>query len=117
MRGRHAQLYDELLSEVDVKTPVKRDHATHVYHLYVIHCDRRDDLIRHLKAKGVHAGIHYPVPIHLQKAYLDLAYSNGAFPLTERYAREIVSLPMFPELTDEQIQYVVSEIKEFLDIR
>lgn len=114
LRGKNAQLYDELLGEMDIATPVKREYATHVYHLYVIHCDKREDLIRHLKAKNVYAGIHYPVPIHLQKAYLDLGYAAGTFPITEKYASEIVSLPMFPELTTEQIQCVASEIKEFL---
>src|SRR5206468_4509405 len=94
-RAGNARLYDELLADAGLKLPVTREYASHVYHLYVIHCDKRDDLIRELKAKGIHAGIHYPVPIHLQTAYRDLDYASGAFPVTEKYAREIVSLPMY----------------------
>jgi dTDP-4-amino-4,6-dideoxygalactose transaminase len=114
MRRKNARLYDELLAGIDVSTPVEKEFATHVYHLYVIRCERRDDLIRHLKAKGIHAGIHYPVPIHLQKAYVDLEYAIGAFPVAERCAREIVSLPMFAELAPGQIAHVASEVGQFL---
>lgn len=113
-RRRNAGLYNKLLGNLDIMPPIERDYAKHVYHLYVIHVSRRDDLLGYLKSKGIYAGIHYPIPIHLQKAYVDLDYSSGAFPITERYAGEIISLPMFPELTEEQIGYVASEIKKFL---
>ena len=113
-RRKNARLYNELLRDLDVMMPTEKDYARHVYHLYIIHVPRRDDLLCYLKSKGIYASIHYPVPIHLQKAYLDLNYTPGTFPITERYAGDIISLPMFPELTEEQIEYVVSEIKKFL---
>lgn len=113
-RRGNAKIYNELLGDLDVMMPTERDYAKHVYHLYVIHVPKREDLLSYLKSKGIYASIHYPIPIHLQKAYLDLNCSPGAFPMTERYAEEIISLPMFPELTVEQIEYVVSEIRRFL---
>ncbi len=113
-RRKNARFYSKLLKDLDIMIPVERDYAKHVYHLYIIHVPKRDDLLTYLKSKGIYASIHYPVPIHLQKAYLDLNYAPGAFPITERYSGEIISLPMFPELTEEQIGYVVSEIKKFL---
>lgn len=114
-RKRNAGLYNKLLRDLDVMMPTEKDYVKHVYHLYVIHFPKRDDLISYLKSRGIYAGIHYPVPIHLQKAYLDLNYTSGTFPITERYAGKIISLPMFPELMEEQIKYVVSEIGRFRD--
>jgi dTDP-4-amino-4,6-dideoxygalactose transaminase len=83
-----------------------------VYHLYVIRTADRDGLMEHLKHAGVGTGIHYPIPLHLQKAYTALAYIRGDFPASEK-AAEIVSLPMFPQLTAEQQVRVVVEISEF----
>jgi len=113
-RGRNAGFYNKLLGDLDVMIPIEKNYAKHIYHLYVIHVPRRDDLLNYLKSKGIYASIHYPVPIHFQKAYLDLNYIPGTFPITERYAEEIISLPMFPELTEEQIEYTASEIRGFL---
>ncbi len=111
-RREHAKLYNELLENVSgIKTPVEKDYTKHVYHLYVIRCKNRYELQQYLTSKGVSTGIHYPIPVHLQRAYKHLEYNKGGFPITERYANEILSLPMFPELTDEEIKYICNRIK------
>lgn len=110
-----ARIYDELFSGVDVATPVESRGYRHVYHLYVIRTKKRDEMFEYLKSKQIYCGIHYPIPIHLQKAYKDLAYKQGDFPITEKYAQETLSLPMYPELREEQIRYVVTEIRDFLE--
>lgn len=94
-----------------VETPKSK--LDHVYHLYVIQVDERDELQAYLADKGVQCLIHYPIPAHLQNAYCYLGYKPGDLPVTERIAKRILSLPMFPELTNEQIDYVVSAIKDF----
>jgi dTDP-4-amino-4,6-dideoxygalactose transaminase len=114
LRAQHAQLYSELLADVDVVTPVAPDHMQSVWHLYVIRVNERDALKQFLAEKGVATGIHDPIPIHLQPFYKDLGYKIGDFPITERYAAECLSLPMYPELTDAHIEYVVEAIKEFM---
>ena len=111
-RRKNAHLYNELLSNVDgVITPVEADYAKHVYHIYAIRVQNRDTLIKKLTEKNIACGIHYPVPIHLQEAYSFLGYSKGSFPIAEKCAKEFVSLPMFPELTREQIEYVADNVK------
>ncbi|MEO0248159.1 MAG: DegT/DnrJ/EryC1/StrS family aminotransferase [candidate division WOR-3 bacterium] len=108
-RQEHAQLYNELLSQIPgIVTPTVLDRATHVYHLYVVRVERgnRDELQRFLRERGVHTGIHYPQPLHLTPAFSWLGYQAGDFPIAERYAQQILSLPMYPELTREQIEYV-----------
>jgi dTDP-4-amino-4,6-dideoxygalactose transaminase len=86
-----------------------------VYHLYVVRTDDRDGLIAHLKTAGIGTGIHYPIPLHLQKAYRFLGYVPGDFPNTEGAADAIVSLPMFPNLTTHQQECVVAEIRGFVE--
>ena len=113
-RRKNAHLYNELLSNVDgVITPVEADYAKHVYHIYAIRVQNRDILIKKLTEKNIACGIHYPVPIHLQKAYNFLGHGKGSFSIAEKCAEEFVSLPMFPELTMEQIEYIVNQIKAF----
>ena len=105
-------MYDELLSDVDgVTIPVEAKYAKHVYHIYPICIQKRDTLIEALKEKDVYCGIHYPVPLHLQDAYSSLGYKKGDFPVAEKCCEQLVSLPIFPELTSEQIGYVVEKIK------
>jgi dTDP-4-amino-4,6-dideoxygalactose transaminase len=87
--------------------------AKPVFHLYVIRSQKRDELQKYLSENGVGTGLHYPIPLHLQKAYADLGYGEGDFPITEKVANEILSLPLYPQLTDEQIEYVSSKIKQF----
>jgi dTDP-4-amino-4,6-dideoxygalactose transaminase len=97
----------------EVKTPIEKKWAKHVYYIYVIRCENRDELRAWLNSKGVSTGIHYPTPIHLQEAYRDLNYSEGSFKITEKYADEILSLPMFPELTRDEIGFISKCIVEF----
>jgi len=112
MRRKNAGFYNDLLKKVDgVAIPQKAAYAKHVYHIYAIRVKNRDVLIAALAAKDIHCGIHYPIPLHLQEAYKSLGYKNGAFPVAEKAAAEFVSLPMYPELTGEQIAQVATELK------
>ncbi len=112
-RRAHAARYNELLAGL-VEVPVERGYNRHVYHLYVIRTPHRDQLQAFLKERGIFTGVHYPVPIHLQHAVQALGYTAGSLPVTEKVASDILSLPMFAELTDEQIDYVVENIKQFI---
>ncbi len=111
-RRKNAQLYNQLLSDVDgIILPTEADYAKHVYHIYAILIDNRQQLMDALAKEQISCGIHYPVPLHLQEAYSSLGYKKGNFPITEKCCEQLVSLPMFPELTSEQISYVVEKIK------
>ena len=115
-RRENAACYNELLSKMQgVILPAEAAFASSVYHLYVILVEDRDGLQKILGEKGIGTGLHYPVPLHLQKAYTHLGYKEGSFPASENAAKRLISLPMFPELTKEQIEYVVQSIKEFID--
>lgn len=113
LRREHAYLYNTLLKGAQVVTPVECPENQAVYHLYVIRAPRRDELQTWLKGKGIFTGIHYPVPIHLQKAVMDLNHSVDGLPVTERVVGQILSLPMFAELSDDEITAVADAIKEF----
>ena len=113
-RRGHARAYNELLAGAGVITPFEAPNVRHVYHLYVIRVPRRDAMLAHLKSKGIDAGIHYPLPVHRQPAYLKQGYGEISLPVTEQVADEIISLPMYPELTREQIEYVAQTVKEGL---
>jgi dTDP-4-amino-4,6-dideoxygalactose transaminase len=97
-----------------VETPYEPSWSRAVYHLYVVRTDDREGLMAFLKDKGIGTGIHYPIPLHLQKAYSALNYTPGDFPVTERAAAAIVSLPMFPNLTGAQQAQVVQEVQSFV---
>jgi dTDP-4-amino-4,6-dideoxygalactose transaminase len=112
-RRRVAHRYHELLADMPLQLPREAAWAESVYHLYVVRHPRRDDLKKHLEANGVGCALHYPLPLHLQKCYASLGHKPGDFPVAEKAARECLSLPIFPELTDAQIQRVVAVIKEF----
>jgi dTDP-4-amino-4,6-dideoxygalactose transaminase len=112
-RRSHARRYGELLAGGPVQPPVERAGVRHVYHLYVVRTSRRDALLEHLKANGVAAGIHYPIPLHRQPAYASLGYGELSLPETERAAAEVLSLPMYPELTDEQLQHIAACVRSF----
>ncbi|MBN1866415.1 DegT/DnrJ/EryC1/StrS family aminotransferase [Candidatus Sumerlaeota bacterium] len=115
-RRQHAQLYGELLAGIEgVVPPVEASYAKHVYHVYAVRAPRRDALIEFLKERDVFCAIHYPIPLHLQDAYAPLGYKKGAFPVAEKAAEEIVSFPMYPELTHRQIETVVEGVKEFFE--
>ena len=116
-RRRNAQLYNKLLAAVDdVIIPMEADYNKHVYHVYAIRTKDRDTLIKTLAEKEIFCGIHYPVPLHLQEAYKFLGRGKGSFLVTERCAEEFISLPMFAELTQGQIERVTNEIKCFLEV-
>lgn len=112
-RRQHAQLYNDLLASNSIVLPTEADYAESVYHLYVIRVEERDELQTYLDDRGIATGIHYPIPIHLQPAYQALGYTPGDFPITERYTRQILSLPMYPELSTTSIKYVADAIKDF----
>jgi dTDP-4-amino-4,6-dideoxygalactose transaminase len=112
-----AQRYHELFSELKEGITIPREAAwtKGVFHLYVVRVQDREALQAHLAEAGIGTGIHYPIPLHQQKAYEHLRYKTGDFPVTERIAREIVSLPMFPQLNYAQQDEVVNKTKEFLN--
>lgn len=114
LRRRHARQYHQLLKNIpQIKIPREAAYAHHLYHLYVVEVSRRDKLQHYLASRGISTGIHYPIPIHLQPAYKHLSYRRGNFPVTEAAAKRILSLPMFPELTGQEISYVASTIRKF----
>ena len=113
LRRVHALQYNRAFQGVEeVVTPFEAAYARHVYHIYAIRVQERDQVMWLLKEKGIQCGVHYPVPIHLQKAYQSLGYKNGAFPIAEQIAKEFISLPMFPELTKAQVEMVALCVKE-----
>jgi len=113
-RRKHAKDYTTGLSSVkDVIVPLEADYARHVYHIYAIRVKDRDKLMAYLGEKGISCGIHYPVPLHLQTAYAFIRKGKDSFPIAEKCASQYLSLPMFAELTDEQVAYVVEQIKGY----
>jgi dTDP-4-amino-4,6-dideoxygalactose transaminase len=113
-RRKNAALFNELLQGSQAVTPVTSTYAEHVFHLYVIQVSERDELRKKLAERGISTGIHYPVPIHMQKAYESLGYREGDFPVTETSAKRILSLPMYAELTPEMIEYTAQTIKDLI---
>jgi dTDP-4-amino-4,6-dideoxygalactose transaminase len=111
-----AHRYHQLLAEAkdSVVLPIEAAWTKGVYHLYVVRVQDREALQASLAESGIGTGIHYPIPLHLQKAYLHLGYKKGDFPITERVALEIVSLPMFPQLSLGQQDEVASRVKDFI---
>jgi dTDP-4-amino-4,6-dideoxygalactose transaminase len=112
-RRRNASFYTQHLSPNTGITPHEPQWAKAVYHLYIIRTKKRDELQKYLSENGINTGLHYPIPLHLQKAYANDGFKQGDFPITEKVASEILSLPMYPELTTEQIEFIVQKIKEF----
>ncbi len=119
-RRRNAEHYDRLFAEAvveEVTTPAVRTNRRHIFNQYTIRCSRRDELMDFLKRRGVDSEIYYPVPLHLQECFSYLGYKSGDFPMTERASRECLSLPIYPELTEEMRRYVVEKIAEFYAVR
>jgi dTDP-4-amino-4,6-dideoxygalactose transaminase len=116
-RRKNAKTYNDLLSDIGgVVTPVEKSYGRQVYHVYAIRVPNRDGLISHLYKEDIHCGIHYPVPIHLQNAYIKMDCKHSDLEVSKKVAAEIVSLPMFPELTEDQISRVVNGIKIFMSV-
>jgi dTDP-4-amino-4,6-dideoxygalactose transaminase len=115
-RREIAAEYDQLLGNLSgVETPREFPDSRHVYHLYPVRVDRRDEVMGKMAAAGVHCGIHYPVPLHLTAAYRSLGLGPGSFPVAERCAKEFLSLPMFPELTPEETARTVWALKQSIE--
>ena len=111
-RRERAARYNELLSETELVLPREMEYSRHVYHVYAVQCDNRDELQNRLSAKGIQSGIHYPIPIHLQPAYASLGCKAGDLPVTERLCERVLSLPLFAELTDAQQRAVADAIQQ-----
>ncbi len=112
-RRKHAKLYNKLLKHTEVTTPVEKEFSKHVYHLYVIKTQKRKK-IKELLENSVVTSVHYPKPVHFQKAYKNLNYKKGDFPLAEKCAGEILSLPIFPELNNENIEFICKAVENSL---
>lgn len=104
--------YDRLLAKLPFARPRPPNHSRHVYHVYAIGLPRRDQALRALQEAGIGAGIHYPIPVHLQKAYANLGYRAGDLPVTEKLADQFLSLPIYPELQLEQVAEVVTRLEQ-----
>ena len=112
-RRAHAAHYNRALSEIPgVLTPLHAAYAQHVYHIYAIRVKEREQIMEQLTQKQIGCAVHYPIAIHLQEAYRSLGYEKGSFPVAERCAQEFVSLPMYPELTSEQVDRVTEKLNE-----
>ncbi len=117
-RRRVAAKYNELLKDVEqIVLPKEMEYAKHVYHLFVIKVrnNKREELAQYLNNNGISTGLHYPIPLHLQPCFAELGYKKGDFPETEELAESCLSLPMFPELNDEQINFICKEIKTYFN--
>lgn len=112
LRSHFAKMYTEQLKDV-VTTPETPADRKHIFHQYTIRTERRDDLLNYLKAAGIPSAIYYPVPLHLQKAYQNLGYKHGDFPVAEKLSTDVLSLPMHPHLKEEEVEFVASRIREF----
>ena len=114
-RRNVAEIYSELLKGAQVKTPIEPRWSQGIYHLYVVRLERRDEVQKYLAQRDIQTGLHYPVPLHLQEAYLNVGYHEGDFPVTEQLAREILSLPMYPQLERAQQTAVADALQQFYD--
>ena len=113
-RRKHAAYYDEALENVDgVITPYIDPKAVSIYNQYTLICERRDDLLKHLQAKEIGCAVYYPLPLHLQECFSSLGYKEGDLPTSEALAQQVLSIPVHPDLTKEQQDFVIESIKEF----
>jgi dTDP-4-amino-4,6-dideoxygalactose transaminase len=113
-RRRNAAYYDEGLRDVpEITTPKVDQQNVSIFNQYTLRADRRDDLQEHLRTRGVGNSIYYPLPLHLQPCFAYLGYSEGAFPESEKASREVISLPIYPELTTGQLDEVAGAVREF----
>lgn len=111
-RRQIAKIYDEKLKDTDLIIPVIKDENETVYHMYILQSENREAMLNKLKEKGVATGVYYPVPLHLQKVYKELGYKEGDMPVAEYLSHRTFAIPVYPELTEEQINYIVESVKE-----
>ncbi|MBW4534566.1 MAG: DegT/DnrJ/EryC1/StrS family aminotransferase [Pleurocapsa minor HA4230-MV1] len=114
-RRTHAAQYDELLANSGVKTPTVMPYSHHVYHIYAVRTHQREQLQQKLNEQGIQTGIHYPIPVHLQTGYADLGYKLGDFPNSELVAKEVLSLPMYAELSSGQVKTVATALQSVVE--
>lgn len=110
-RREVAEIYNEALKDTDLVTPVTRDYVEPVYHMYVLQSENREEVLEKLKEAGIATGVYYPVPLHLQKCYKNLGYKEGDMPVSEYLSHRTFAIPVYPELTKEQVDYIISKIK------
>ncbi|WP_066890568.1 DegT/DnrJ/EryC1/StrS family aminotransferase [Clostridium nigeriense] len=110
-RREIVSIYNEALQNNDLVTPVAKDYNEHVYHMYILQSENREAVIAKLKEAGIATGVYYPVPLHLQKVYKDLGYKEGDMPVSEYLSHRTFAIPVYPELTKEQIDYIISKLK------
>lgn len=110
-RREIVELYNEALQNSDLVTPVAREYNDHVYHMYILQSENREEVLTKLKEAGIATGVYYPVPLHLQKVYKNLGYKEGDMPVSEYLSHRTFAIPVYPELTKEQIDYIISKIK------
>jgi dTDP-4-amino-4,6-dideoxygalactose transaminase len=113
VRRSIAARYNAAIDNHEILKPTELSYGEHNYHLYVIRCDRRDELRGHLAERGVSTIVHYPIPIHMQEAFQELRKLEGDYPISERHACTVLSLPIFPELSEPEIEHVVTCINDF----
>jgi dTDP-4-amino-4,6-dideoxygalactose transaminase len=114
-RARNAALYDQLFEGSRVGRPAREPRSRHIYNQYVIRVPKRDELRKHLTERGVGSEVYYPVPLHLQKCFAMLGYKAGDMPQSELAANETLAVPIYPELSEEQIRYVAASVRDFTD--
>lgn len=110
-RREIVSIYNEALQNNDLVTPIAKDYNEHVYHMYILQSENREEVIAKLKEAGIATGVYYPVPLHLQKVYKDLGYKEGDMPVAEYLSHRTFAIPVYPELTKEQVDYIISKIK------
>lgn len=110
-RREIVSLYNEALQDKDLVTPVSKEYNEHVYHMYILQSENREEVIAKLKEAGIATGVYYPVPLHLQRVYKDLGYKEGDMPVSEYLSHRTFAIPVYPELTKEQVDYIISKIK------
>ncbi|MCR1950679.1 DegT/DnrJ/EryC1/StrS family aminotransferase [Clostridium sp. DSM 100503] len=110
-RREIVELYDEALQNSELVTPVAKEYNEHVYHMYILQSENREEVLTKLKEAGIATGVYYPVPLHLQKVYKDLGYKEGDMPVSEYLSHRTFAIPVYPELTKEQVEYIISKVK------
>lgn len=108
-----AQKYNKELENCDLITPFKKENVKHVYHMYILQSEKREEILKYLKKKGIATGVYYPIPLHLQKVYKNLGYKEGDFPNAEYLSHRTFAIPMFAELKENQIMYIINKLIEF----